>query len=198
MDFPAFRKWLRYTRTDDLADKYLQTAKSFAEYLAEETPRSLLTATPNDLAGFEQTQDRSQKARHWRCRHLDALYRFLKHEQMLEAVRKLGAQSIAPASLHLFRSVPLSHRRALAQQGIETNLQLLEACKTQIGIMNLTSQTGISTEELDSLLQLSDLRRLVGLRRAGMLFEANIRSVRVIASMAPEETRSMVALKSSL
>lgn len=189
MDYAEYRKHLRYTREDDLVDRYIQMAESLQQFLEADghSIGTLTEATPDDLRRFEATQDQTIHTRHWRYRYLDALFRFLDDTAMVAAVQTLNADAPIPAALKLFRTTPLSHRRALEAHGIADNLQLLEVSRTSEDRLRLARKAGIPIEGLRTLVRISDLRRLVGLRRVYALMEAGIETPRQVAALSPRE-----------
>ena len=187
MDFSAYGKHLQYTREDDLVDRYIQTAKSFEEFLIKHMQTdSIEAASPGDVGRFDETQDQDLTVRHWRNRHLSALFRYLGLQNLVDVIVRLDTEVVIPAKLSLFRVAPLAHRKALEAIGVFDNLQLLELSQTPSNRQRLATQTGIPLEGLETLIKIADLRRLTGLRRVYALMEAGIDTLKDVAALAPE------------
>jgi len=194
MEFEAYRKALRQTRGKDLVEKYIKAAKEFERYLAGKTPAQTLEgATPKDFLAYEATFKDEEGARTMPYWLLFVLYRYLQKTDMTDAIMCACAQKSKSVELKQFSTLSLSLRNSLDRLGLRTNLDLLRAARTAADRDSLAKQTGTPVEEIVTLAQMSDLRRLLGPSRVQSLMEAGVYSVDKVASMSIDALHQCVA-----
>jgi len=194
MDFEAYRSWLRQGRGEALTDKYIASTREYEQFLKDSRSRTLIEeASPGDFSAFEAAFDAAEGRRSFPYWYLHILYRYLENREMADAVMDACARRPIAAELKMLRTTPLALRRGLERLGIRTNLELLDAASTPARREALAKQVDAQLEDLETLVRMADLRRIVGVSRVVSLMEAGIDSLDAIASSTADELHQRVA-----
>ena len=165
-------------------EKHLKTAR-----------KSLDKATSDDLRRFLEEAESTEPglARKY-CRGIALYYKFHDNKLHREASKYREAavgKKRTEFRLKDFLGVNDGHVARLAEAGIKTAPQMLEAGRTRARRKALAGRTGIPEKAILELVKLSDLSRIWAVKaiRARLYYDAGIDSVEKMAGREPEELR---------
>ncbi len=184
MDYSAYKKWLKPSRSEKLANKYIQAAQTYQTFLEiNQDGMTIENATRADFKAFEATiGDEKRQRPYW---YLYNLYLYLENEKMATSILRADAQNPVPVAIKTFRNVELAYRKTLAANGIVTNLDLLLASGTEQDRARLAEQTGIPLDDLIVIIKIADLRRMVAMSRIESLIGAGFDMLYKVAQVDP-------------
>lgn len=127
---------------------------------------------------------------------LQYYYSFLENDTLLKYVSRVREKHTAkkrrPFDIKDFVGVNPSSAEALANHGIRTVDDMLEAAKTKKQRSELAKKTGVSEAEIFELAKLSNLAQVGGVKsvRARLYHDAGVDSVEKLAGMTAEELQA--------
>jgi hypothetical protein len=191
LDGEGFTEYLK--KTGKSAEKIafdIRHMQQFDEYLLAHRGKTLDEAAPDDLQDYVKWSEETG-TRIWMW-VFNRYYSYTQNDTMYCATNELmGSQGLKKTKLKDFLGVELQHVRVLSAAGIVTAAQMLDAGRTGESRAILTEQTGVPPAVILELVKLSNLARIIGLKRkrARLFVDAGLDTLNKIARMDAEEMR---------
>jgi predicted flap endonuclease-1-like 5' DNA nuclease len=191
LDTEGFTEYLKKTgkSTGKIAFD-VRHMQQFEQYLLTHNGKKLDEAAPNDLQDYVKWAEET-RTKIWMW-VFNRYYSYTQNDEMYCATNELmGIQGVKKTKLKDFLGVEPQHVRAVNAAGIATAAQMLDAGKTGKGRATLAEQTGVPPAAILELVKLSNLARIVGLKkkRARLFVDAGLDTLDKIARMDAEEMR---------
>ena len=200
MDESGFREYMKkQRRSQGTIETCVGLTKGFEKFLkTHRNDIELESAQPADLEAFINSGMLELGSANSYLWGIGRYYEFAQKEEMRKLASRMRKQKIAKKrskkkgfQIKDILGVNPDHVGKLAKLGIKDTHQLLEAGSTAKKRRNLSSKSGVSKDDILSLVKMADLIRIVDIKgvRVRLLFDSGIDTVDKIALCDPEGLR---------
>ena len=193
MSVENFKLFLKEDKKDERTiNDYVVRVERFLDYLNDVKKISIEKVQKQDLLDFFEYL-KGKETSSTINRFTFAMTNYFKaanNQELYKAAGELNGQlSIEQYKLKDFLGVNKETIDKLANQKIRTANQMIEQGKTIQSRKQLSTETGISEEEILELVKLSNLARIGGLKskRARLYYESGFDTIEKIAESTPDE-----------